>query len=415
MDTIRHLKHKITSLPPEYILLAFLWALPLVYLPDAPLTSVAYRWGVLIGFALIILVSDGLRATTIREFRALTRSSKILLTLLTAMAIISTFASTQTWAIRLAGYSGEALGLLTWISFVVVAVAFRSQVRAFIASRLCLAISGLVCAGSLLSDTRLITHGFRVSGLLIIATSTAIYAALTLGLALWHLLFTKQNYLLAGTVALISTVTLVLCQSRAAQFSAVVVCIVYALYFARAKKLLALAPLAVVLLLVIIPVFGGSYFTRMRGEEVASGLAYRGDVYRLSAEEIIHQRLFLGLGPSGVPQQINSRLNAPPGIVETLNQRYVFLSAHDVFLDAALCFGLLGGLALLGLVGSAGYSLLRSQLTPETLLMSGVFFALVVNGLLNVPSIELTSLLIIVTVSLLPHLIVAKKKSKTKR
>lgn len=409
---LQRITQKVVTTSTEHVLLAILWGLPLLYVPGSPMLSVAARWGLLVAVVLIVGMSHDLRRAAIREFRSLNKLSGFLLVLFVTAAVVSTVLGKQSVATRLIGWSGEALGLFTWLSFIVVAVALRSHVRSFIESRLCLLISGLVCALSLLADARLIAHGFRVSGLLIIATSTAIYAALTLGIAVWHGLFVKRNLPIAATVAAVSTVTLVLCQSRIAQFSAIVVCVLYAVHLIRQRKILGFVPLLLVLLLLVIPLFGGVYFTRMRGEQVASGLAYRGDIYRLTMHEIAHEHAVYGLGASGVPQEINNRTTAPPGILESLNQNFVFLSAHDLFLDAALCFGLVGGLSLVVLVLQASYTLLIAELTPQLLLMAGVFFSLLANALCNVPSIELTSLLLVVTVTLLPSRI-ALKESRT--
>jgi O-antigen ligase len=241
-----------------------------------------------------------------------------------------------------------------------------------------------------------------VSGLLFVATSTAIYAALILAISLWHVLFVRKQRILAAAVMCISLVTLLLCQSRAAQFAALVISLLYGLYLLRQKKLVALVPALVFLSLTVIPLVGGSYFARMRGEQIQSGLAYRGDVYRLSAKEVLQSHPVTGLGPSGVPVAINTRDHAPPGIIETLNQNYVFLSAHDVFLDTALYFGLIAGVAFLVLVLLAGFNWLLGPLTADQLLLGGVFFTVLANGLLNVPSVELTSLLFLMVITLLP-------------
>ncbi len=414
LKQIRKYLHPLNTNQKLLILVA---ALPIVAVPAHLDTAKIVRWAIMATIALALLTMLARKMIKRPNKKTIVKSPwGILVALLTMLMIVSTFAGTEIWSVRLLGWDMELLGLASWLSFVVLAVTLRKDVTKTLVSPLFMIVTGLVVTVSMLISAPYFVDGFRAPGLLLQATSFAFYTCIALTVSVWQLLYGKLDLItriLAISVATISILAIIFCQSRAGQAAALLVLLLFAVSVVKSSRLKAGALVSIALGLIIVPLLFTNYFVRFQGEQLRSGTEYRLEVYRLSAEEVIGKNPLLGLGAGGVPENINSRDAVPYGILETLDRGYVFLSAHDIFLDMALMFGL-GAVSICMLfILRACYNLLVAEMTPESVLITGVFVVLLINGLLNTPSIELTSLLFIVTAAVMSLKAPKKKASKT--
>lgn len=391
-------------------------ALPLITIPANLGTSKIIRWAILVTVASYIATMFVCSLKKRQPLRPPSSTVGILLTAaLALLMVISTLGGVESWSVKLIGWDMELLGLASWLSFIVLAVALRKDVTKTLLSPMLMFVVGLVITVSMLISLPYFIDGFRAQGLLFQATSFALYACVGLVIATWQLLYGKPDratQLSAVAVATLSFLAIIFCQSRAGQAAALVVLLVYMISVVKKSYVKTYALLGVMVGLILIPLLFSSYFMRFQGEQLVSGVAYRLDIYKLSAEEVVSKHPLLGLGAGGIPENINSRETVSYGILETLDRGYIFLSAHDIFLDMALMFGLVVATIFLLFILRACYLLLIIDTTPERLLITGVFIVLLINGLLNTPSLELTSLLFIVLGAVLSLKNIETKRSK---
>jgi hypothetical protein len=139
------------------------------------------------------------------------------------------------------------------------------------------------------------------------------------------------------------------------------------------------------------------YFSRYRQESIVHGSSYRLEIYEIVGKEVLAHNLILGNGTRALPADLNNRRAVPEDIARTLDQGYVFISAHDLFLDVAFYFGIIASVALLVLVACGLRTFLATRDTSlEAINYLLLFGVLLMNSLVNVPTVELTSLFFIV-------------------
>lgn len=421
LDHITHMIHGIKRFfhapPIEHLLLAVLFALPLLYIPGQTEASKTIRWGLLVAIAVTLLYVTSLRAQITENFRLLGATNRIAVIALVFSMLASTMLSIQAWDVRILGWEAEYLGLVTWLSFIIIAIGLRFHVIDFLRSSLCLIVFGVVLATSLLLNVSFLINGFRLEGLLVQATSMGMYAAMCMSVGLWHYVVgvADRTRIVSASVVGLSTTAVLLSQSRAAQVAAIFSCLLLTAYLVYKKLQSWALPVILSSVLVIVPLLFGSYFVRLQGEEVRSGVEYRIDIYSLAAEEVTGHNPLFGLGPSGIPETINSKDQVPQKIAETLDKGYVFLSSHDIFLDIALYFGLVGAVAFSVLVLRSVYVALTVQISKKLILACLGLSTMLINGLLNVPSLELTLLLFVFVFALLNPTQYSSKLQKTNK
>lgn len=385
---------------------AFVLGLPLLFVPFYPGLNKSMRWGFLITVAVSCILITGFRHGLIDNFQKLSRWSQAAFIVLVAGAIISTVLATHSLPLRLVGWDTEFLGLSAWLGFFVLALVVRTSLGDFIKSRWALGLGASIVLVSLISNYLLIFYGYRLTGLLQQATSMGMFAALVLVLAIWQVFYIRHDkrYTIASwAIAALAISAVLLSQSRLALAAATMVLLLLGMVQVVEKKKPHIGLLITLVILLVTPVVARSYFSRLDSEVVVEGFSYRADVYRASLTDIAASNYITGYGASGIPGTINSRNKAPDGVAESLDQGFVFLSAHDIYLDIALSFGLAAGLGFVILSLQALHRVIHNLLDQEYVLLSACYLILLLNGIFNVPSLEMTLLLMASTFALLPN------------
>ena len=374
--------------------------MPLAILSGNIDTSIRIR-AVLLGIsATLLLVHPRLRQNLYRNVASLPRLVQGCLVGLMSLMILSTATSRELWQISVFGLPTEYLGLCTWLGFIIVAVGVRDRFSHFLSSREFLAITGLIVLLSLIWHFGVILDGDRPIGLLLLSTSNGVYGAFIVVLAMWHMLFSthkeKLQFLFQALIIIISMITVVSSQSRLAHvalFAASAVFCLY-LYMHRRKKAAIVMPaiaLSCLFLSLIWPV--GS--ERFYGKDLDYGVGYRLDIYKAASQDAFREDRLQGIGPSALPAYLNDEDTTPPSIAETLSKGYIFISSHNILLDMSIFFGIVGAISFVCFSSYAVVGTIKEQLTPRRLLVFSSFLIFFVNAMLNVPSVEMTSLLFV--------------------
>ena len=386
------------------------FALPLIVVPFQAELTKPLRWGLIVALALGLL----LNGYVYKNVMNLNKASVLVAGALLILIILSSLTSHEATSVWLVGWENEFLGLVSWVAFFLIAFGLRGQIVSLLSSTLSLYAGLAILLFSLIMDYTALHYGYRLSGLLFQATSMGMFSASLLFIAVWQALYgkgDKKHFLIYGLMGL-AGIAVLLTQSRIAQVTAVIVCGLVSVDYLFRFKRLHVVPIVVGALMILAPIVCAGYFQRLQGEQVQTGISYRSDIYRASLDEALEgNNILLGNGASGVPEKINSRQEAPPGLVESLDKGFMFLSSHDLFLDIALCFGLTGGILFIFLVLQASVGLLVRKLSAQDVLIGGFFIVALLNAMFNVPSIEMTLIMFVLLVSLLPD---SKTKTKSK-
>ena len=378
--------------------------LPLIYLPDRPELSRDIRMVALIVLTALVMLADSSRRQFFANCRQLPPIVKVCLSTIVVLMLASTFKMMQdTFGVTLFGKAPDYLGVMTWLLFLGFGIAFMRDAIRLLLSRVSLYIFLLIICISLFTNIFYITHGLRVAGVMFQPTTMAMYAAFGAVICL-HQFRSKQKdritQVMAGLGLLLSTATVMLCQSRVSYIVLAICLSAVALHDIkkRPKQTVLLSLLVVVI--AALPHLRPGFFERFQSDSVNRGASYRFELYKTSVPDLARHNIVLGNGPGSLPIAINNPTVVPEEIAATLKQGESFASTHDLFLDYAYFFGCL---AMILLMGGSVLAVKTGYLTPGPLRLGGLllFFALFSNALLNIPSIELTSLYFVVVLGLI--------------
>lgn len=367
------------------------FSVPLLYIFDYPAISRTIRFSVLFGLLLLVFCIKSSRHIFLRNLQNLNRFTKLGTGIILAMLLLSTVFAQNGWQVALFGVGPEYLGLLSWLAFMVLGVFFHDRMKQLLTHKAALGLSLLIITLSLISNYYEITHGLRLSGLILQATTMGMHAVFVSIIGFWQLRIAteKSHKLWACILVILSTIVVILTQSRIAAIAFV---IAYGALALRSilghKRRLHLALFATVLFCIValIPQISTHYFARFQTDSLGSGISYRLELYRLTARDVLANSKIIGSGPGSLPQSINDESAVPEDIQLSLRVGDVFLSSHNMYLDIAYCFGLLTALVVLIL---SLYALGRNGIHAFELTL--LFIVSVLNALVNVTSLEFTS------------------------
>ncbi len=347
-----------------------------------------------------VAISKTLRSELATNALGLPKIIKYILAAIGLLAIISSVSARNSWDVTIFGLAPEYLGFVPWVLFFGLGVLFSRVARTLLLSRTALYSMAAVVMASVVSDRLYLGSTYRLTGALFQSTTMAIYALVVCVLAL-HQLTTqaKKHTALHGLILTLSVVAVMLCQSRIGILVLVLLIAAWAIKLCRHKPRLAVVLLAITLAVLVLPSLQADYFARLRGGSVSYDASFREKIYITAVPDLLQNHLLLGKGASSLPEGLNNSTATPPVLAGMLNQGYVFFSAHNLYLDFAYFFGCLAAFGLVAVTGTALIYGYRTYKKSPTLLF--VFGVLVSNALVNVPSIEMTSLLFITVFALL--------------
>lgn len=370
---------------------------PLLFVPEDSTRTRLLRFCLLLLLSLLILTTK-LKQDISKKYD-LPATLRYPLLIFSAGVILSTLFSDQSLEAKLLGLVPEYLGLLSWLCFVLLGFFVGPYIKNALLSRRMVLIGISVLIFSFFNSWFFVANGYRLDGVLFQPTTMGMYAAMlyVIGIKMWDISVSRFWRMASVLLALTSVAAVLLTQSRLAFFSVALVssAIAYRYWFRR-KMITAFAVMAV-LMLVFLPRYMSNYFNRFGQQNVGLGLSYRLELYKVSASDVLHNNLFLGNGPNSLPNEINNQNMVPDDIQKSLQSGDVFLSSHDIFFDVAYFFGVVPSLALAILSFRAFYITLRKK---KDYFMLALLSILLLNGLFNVSSLELTSILIVMVIAL---------------
>lgn len=392
---------KLRQLPASSVLFGGYFLALSLYWIGSPVNSRMLRFMVLLGLTCGVACSSSYRRDIVNGFKALPTFVKWLCGLMGLIMVVSAAVSVLPWDIKLIGYKPEFMGLLAWLIFASLGLLFSKSLKHQLLSGSVLVVAFLSLAGSFVYNWWGIVNGLRMSGLMFQPTTFAMYALVVLIICLHHLYFAQPKWrtVLAGVTAALAAVAIALTQSRVGYVSAVLVLAVWLLRHYRQRLVVSVLLAGLIVAFGLLPRLNYQYFERFYAQSVSRGVSYRLDLYKTSARDLAAHNLVIGSGPSSLPRAINDPNQVPDEIATTLKLGYSFVSTHDLYFDLAYYFGLLVMMAFGGLSLLAAWQGWRQLHQNEVLLL--IFAVLVLNALLNVPSLELTSLYIVIMFGLL--------------
>lgn len=375
-----------------------------LYIPNSGKITQAGRTGALYAISLFIIFSTQSIATAIKRLKELSLAVKIAIVILSALCLLSIITSDLSVADTLVGALPEFLGAFTWLSFVAIAAYIAPRLTQLIltkaTSQLLVAIIGL----SLIVDKFYITHGFRVSGLLMQPTAYAMFCVFACLIFIIKLLQNKpRSPGIYYTGIILSLISIILSQSRIGYIALIIGLGLIGLRHAKHAKLLLGITLSVVLVFSALILSYRSYFERFGAPSLQRGSSYRLDLYKISFQDTFAHNFIVGNGPASLPTAINDRAKVTDDILATLNDNFIFSSTHNLYLDVAYYFGFIVGGSLFILSSWAIICGIRSKSTA-TYSITVVFLILCLNAMFNTPTLELTLLYSMVLAGLIYNL-----------
>ena len=378
---------QIKAVDPRLLLFCMLLALPLFYVIDQPLVSRAIRFSVLL-LASLLVVSTSMRHQLVQNWRGLPKLARYTVIGMTAMMVLSTVRSADTVEVRLFGLTPEYLGLLTWASFLAVAIGLTDIAQKAVRSKITLLVMLVCMLGSLYINQFYIRYGFRVSGLLLQATSMGMFACLAYAIGLKSI-SVHRHFLwksMSGALACVAAATVVLTQSRVSYFVLAVLSAGAVVVAWRRSKIVVGIALVALLAVSVLPRIETNYFDRFGASSVNRGVSYRLSLYKTSGLDIVKHNSVVGNGANSLPPAINNQNEVPEDIKKSLQTGELFMSTHSLYFDVAYYFGLVSSVSLLVLTIIAAHRYVRSR----GYFMLALFGILIANALCNTPSLELT-------------------------
>ena len=391
-----------TRMPRIEAFLFFVFlASPLLYIPGYLELSIKLRFLVLLSLSLAVLATVPLRQKLAKNYRHLPKALRIFVVVTTSMMALSVLRQSDYLTVAI-GNPPEFLGLLAWLSFIVLALTWMDDVDRLLLGKTSLGIGIAAMVASLYFGLFYIGLGLRLPGILLQATSMGMYASMFCLISFYGLArATRRNDSIVATLGVIGSVTvLLLSQSRIGYLTLIIVLAAYAALTVRKRFQVAVLAVSIVVLVGLVPRLFPSYFERFGSASIDRGVSYRLDLYRTTLPDVLRHNSIIGNGPSSLPTAINNQNTVPEPIKRSLQTGELFASTHDLYFDVAYFFG---GLAALALLGASGYALFVGwrirDLQIDTLRL--IFITLIINACFNVPSLTLTSLYFVVLFGLL--------------
>lgn|GEM_PF-1411119 len=401
MAEVKNLKRifqRVASAQSKLLFLLF-WSLPFVLVNDSVANTRVARLLYLFLICSWIIASDRLRGQFLHNFNSLNRNIRLLFWAIVLSAVLSTLLSDVPTGVRLIGFNPEFLGLATWAAFAVIGITLAHSFQKIVLSKIVLAFTSAILFIGLVYNKFYIYYGIRVNGLLLQSTTMSMYAVMCLAIGLYGLNSKDKIHRLLSTLCIVlSTLTVIFTQSRVGYVAFVIVLFMWGLNRMKSWPAVALIAIIAMLTLSSLPHVFGNYFIRLRSSQVERGISYRVDMYRLSATDVLKKKLFVGDGPGVLPAAINDKDLVPEEIARTLEEDNLFVSTHDLYLDFAYVFG---GLASLGLIVVSVYAVVINLMKRANGFLLVLFTVMILNALLNVPSLELTSMYFVALFALL--------------
>lgn len=386
----------------QLLLFLVLWALPLFFINDHMNYTRTMRLLILCGLGGWVLASDQLRSRFLHNLQALNRNTKLALLVMTALMSLSTLLSAEQLGPSVFGFAPEYIGLATWGVFVLIGITLADKFEQYVLSRPAFLLTNSILLIGLVYNKFYIYYGLRVTGLIFQSTTMAMYAAVCLAIGLYGLSRSNRSDKLARVESIacivLSGVTIIFTQSRVGYVALVFVLFGWAMHRMRRKPLGVLIVALAMVGLSSLPHVFDDYFTRFSATNIDRGTSYRIDLYKISGSDLVKNNALLGNGAGSLPVAINNKDMVPEEIARTLNEDNLFVSTHDMYLDFAHQFGVLASILLVAL---SVYAYAKNLLNRTNGLTLVIFSVLVLNALLNVPSLELTPLYFVVLFALL--------------
>jgi hypothetical protein len=246
-------------------------------------------------------------------------------------------------------------------------------------------------------------------------TTLAMYANIAAIVSLHRLRVSTETAgkVIAASVLLLSISTVILCQSRVGTILLVVSLVVWLFHSKHQSKRTLAGLLLLISLITILHAALPNYFSRFRSQSLHRGVTYRLDIYKTSAKDLVKHHAIIGNGPASLPTAINNQNLVPDDVAFSLHLGFNFISTHDLFFDFAYYFGLVAALALFTISVYAAITYIKSAASFNLAYLL-VFVILFANAILNVPSLELTSMYFIVLFGLLANSFTVKSNPKVK-
>lgn len=376
-------------------------ALPLVYIPGHHIYSRSLRLSCILFVTLATFLVPSLWSVLRSNLLALGRWVKVFLTVSLVLVVISSLTSSAKTSTMLFGVEPNYMGALAWLCIIPFSLLFSGRLKSLLFSKVTVLLMSAVLLVSLLMGWRAIIGGYRIPGLMMQATTMAMYAVLAFVVSL-DLLTQKHKEAWAEKLAfaglLLAVLTVIATQSRVGYVGLVMVCTYFGIRLVSRKSPFVFILLGICVLLPLVSVIYKDRFTRLNATSVHRGIEYRGNIYETTGREVLRKNIIIGDGPSVLPEDLNNTSMVPEDIAKTLNEGLVFISSHDLFLDLALFFGVIVAFGFLILFG---YTLLHGLKDPATMELRLAFVVLIINALCNTISPEILTLTFMVLLALL--------------
>ena len=323
--------------------------LPLVYIPGQHIYSRSIRLSFVVLVSLVILVVPSFTARFVENFRQLHRVARWILLCIILLMCISAVASNLGINVVMFGREPDYMGIVGWLAIMSFGLLYSSRSDSLLFSLTMQRINSAVLAVSLIMGSLIIVEGYRLPGLMMQATTMGMYAVLSLIVALRLYVrsnVSRQSRIESWLAIFLSIATIVFTQSRISYIALVFVLAFFA-YLHLNKKILTIVSVVVSLFLAGVSLVNVNYFSRLQASSVERGIAYRMDIYKMTVGEVADHYGVIGGGPSALPIDLNNVDIVPEDIAKTLNEGFIFVSAHDLIIDFALYFGAVAAVLLL--------------------------------------------------------------------
>lgn len=386
-------------------------AVPLLYVPDSVTLSKTLRLIVFAGLFCAVLTFQNLRHELVTNIRQLPGYVRLILFAIFLAITASSITANSDPNLTLFGATPEYMGAMSWFVFLLLGLIFMRRAKELLFSHAVLRIGLAILLLSLVSNIFYISQGFRLGGVMYQPTTMAMYGLVFCSLSLAHLAKDHHVKKLVAATFITAVTTILLAQSRVGLVVLELVLIAYALKYITSNRRLAIVLTTLIIAVAVLPQIKPGYFSRFQNDSVSKGVSYRKDMYKTSIPDLGRTSPVLGQGPSTLPPALNNQNYVPEELAVTLKQGYIFFSTHDLFLDFAYFFGCIAAILLVALNFLAWKYWYRDRQMGGALVV--LFFILLANALVNIPSLELTSLYFIVLFAMLQKLAPDKKHEKS--
>jgi hypothetical protein len=298
------------------------------------------------------------------------------------------------------GLNSDQMGLLAWTALIIIGI---HRIISSSAKSILLIYSIIVA--NIVVLISLLMHQFyleyRMFGLLLQPSLMGMYSLMTIVLTLYYVLNNKNkiNSKFFLPLFLLNGITILLTTSRAAIY-----CLFFILLYLFINRFIPNKKS-------IVLVFGCLTFStisifilksRLSVSNLLIAFDYRLKLVISYINTMDFKTITVGNGANAINDRLNSNQALPGPLQKSLEDGYIFLSSHNLFIDTLYYFGIL---FFMGLVMLTVYALYRStnlfiNYKYEIPYFSIIFLIMLVNAIINPPSLELTSLFLISTLAL---------------